>query len=205
MIWPAYGFGSANTPEKSMPIDLAAALAGWEKAFRAEARSDNYAIFRQHIQQLDERGVTPERMLEATIDLVRVCCIYHSALDGQPFKRFLGLQRYNHHRVAAARYVFTFRIGGHALGRVLVSKKHEALDLADLYGHPWEQFEVVGFRGFWISHPLWTDFTRSEPRKLERKVTADLRYDYTEDEVDIIFHDQWPDRALVTVQDQAEF
>jgi hypothetical protein len=44
----------------------------------------------------------------------------------------------------------------------LVDRGLKTVDLADLLGHPWEDYEVAGYSRIWISHPDWTSLTSEE-------------------------------------------
>ena len=145
-------------------------------------------------------------MLEATIRVVRMCSAYATVDDrAEEFGEFLSRQKYNLAEATDARYVFTFDLWGKAFARVLVETKVQTLDLADLYGSPWSDYEVVGFHYLWISHPDWTNLTNEELQQLEDEVTNDLRFDYAEDELDLWFDESLDETYLfVTVQDVYE-
>ncbi len=186
----------------------------WEQDFRAAARDDDCAMFREHLERLSPqehlgrplRPDEPQLMLEATISVVRMCSAYATVDDrAEEFGQFLNRQKYNLDEATDARYVFTFDLCGKALARVLVETDVQTLDLADLYGSPWSDYEVVGFHYLWISHPDWTNLTNEEFRQLEDEVTNDLRFDYAEDELDFWFDDSLDETYLfVTVQDVYE-
>ncbi len=94
-----------------------------------------------------------------------------------------------------------------AYARLLVpAKGFGAVDLGDLCEHPWVELEVGGFDRLWISRADGSDLVDSEVAELERIVTEDIRYDYSEDEIEILFDDaftegvlridlQWPDET----------
>ena len=177
-------------------------LEKWEREFRAAARADDYATFRTHLRRLALPN-KPKLMLEGTIVLVRMCSAYLT-MDGRnkAFRQFLGLQIYNPAEATNARYVFTFDMCGKAFARILVEATLQTLDLADLYGSPWFDYKVVGFHRLWISHPDWSHLRKKEMNQLETALTEDLRYDYSEDELNF-----WCDGSLdksylfVTLQD----
>ena len=159
----------------------------WEKRLRAAASSDSYALFRDHMRRLS-LPEKPELMLEGTIRVVQAILAY-ATLDGQPLGRFLNMQGYNPCEAPDARYAFTFDLCGKAFARVMVNSKLETLDLADLYNHPWFDYEVAGYQRIWISHPDWSRLTSVELEQLKSEVTDDLRFDYLEDELDFWFDD----------------
>ena len=176
----------------------------WERDFRRAAKADNLALFRDHLSTLglpDE----PEALLHGTILVVRACCAY-SLLDGQSIAGFLQLQQYFPDDAPDAKYAFTFDLFGKAFGRVLVSSKVETIDLADLYEHPWWEYEISGYRCFWVSrtdgeYPSAEDLTH-----IETEVTEDLRFDYTENELGFWFHHCVNEGALlVTLQVQGVY
>lgn len=180
-------------------------LDDWERDFRAAAQADGCAIFRDHLRRLDLPD-NPEFLLEGTIHMVRRLSPYAS-MDNrdEAFGQFLRMQTYNPLEAKDARYAFTFDLCRKAFARVLVETKSQTLDLADLYGCPWREYEVVGFRRLWISHPDWSNLTTEVVRQLEKEVTDDLRFDYSEAELDFWFDDSLNETYLfVTVQDVYE-
>ena len=180
---------------------LSRAFHRWERSFRADARSDNYAVFRDHMNRLglpDE----PKLMVEGTIRVVEAILAY-SSIDGQPSELFLERQKYNPSQATDACYALTFDLCGRAYARVLVDRELKSVDLADLLGHPWEDYEVAGFTRIWISNPDWTGLTSEELKQLEDAVTDDLLFDYSEDEVNFWF-DASPDNSFLLVGDVSE-
>lgn len=176
------------------------AIHGWERSFRTAARADKYAILRDHLRRLDLPD-SPELLLEGTIRAVRALSHY-SALDHQDdkqFNRFLEMQQYNPAYATDARFAFTFDLYGKAFARMLVEAKLQTLDLADLYGNPWSEYEIVGYERLWISHADWSELTSEELRQLEDEVTGDLRFDYPEDELAFWFHNSSDKTHLLVV------
>ena len=144
----------------------------------------------------------PELMLEGTIRVIQAILAFAS-LDGRPLGRFLDMQQYNSSEAPDARYAFTFDLCGKAFARVLVNSLQETLlDLADLYGYPWDDYKVAGYQSIWISHPNWSRLTGRELKQLESEVTDDLRFDYSEDELNFWFEGS-PDASylFVSLQD----
>ena len=175
-------------------------LEQWEHEFRNAAEADNLALFRDHLQKL-ELPDEPEALLNSTILVVHACCAYAS-LDGQTSERFLEMQKYQPDDVGDAKYTFTFDLCGKAFGRVLVTSKVGTIDLADLYGHPWWEYEVCGYHSFWVSRTDGEDLSAEELAQIQEEVTYDLRFDYTEDELDFWFDDSSVvGSLLVTLQD----
>jgi len=175
---------------------------GWERKFRAAARSDNYALFRDHMRRLGLPD--PKLMLEGTIRVVQARWVFAN-LDGWQSGPFLEMQKYNPSQAIGARYAFTFDLCGKAFARVLVNTEVGTLDvdLADLFCYPWGDYKVVGFWQFWISHLDWTCLTSEELEQLEDHVTDDLLFDYGEDELNFWF-DASPDNSFLLVGDVVE-
>jgi hypothetical protein len=72
-----------------------------------------------------------------------------------------------------------------------------------LYSHPWQKYKVCGYDRFWIARTSRKTLSRRDVAKLERVVIEDLRFDYSEDEVDLWFDDSHTEGTLfVTVQDR---
>jgi len=177
-------------------------LERWEREFRSAAKAAGYAAFRDHLRKLDLPD-KPKLLLEGTIRAVQACVVYASIIDGQSSAGFLAMQKYASAEVADAKYAFTFDLGGKAFARVLVSAKFEFLDLADLYAFGWWEYKVCGYHRFWVSRADGRDLSGEELAQIERQVTYDLRYDYSEDELDFWFDDSSREGVLeVTVQDR---
>jgi hypothetical protein len=173
---------------------LKSALQNWEQKFRRDAKADKMATFREHMHRLNLRG-KPELMLEGTILMIQACYAY-AKMDGVPFAAFLKTQKYKPALQGVAKYAFTFDLCGKAFARVLVSEKLKMLDLADMYGHPWQDYKMCGYNRLWITRTDSKPLKSTELEKFEQYVTNDLRYDYSEDELDFWFDDSQPDGAL---------
>jgi len=85
-----------------------------EKYFRADAHSDNFAILRNHLQQLG-LPENPKLMLEGTIRLCRLPGFLPTwmAADGP----VSGNQPYDPSKAPDPRYIFTFDLCGKAYAR----------------------------------------------------------------------------------------
>lgn len=179
-------------------------LQRWEREFRKAAEADEYALLRDHLCRL-ELPDNPELLLEGTIQVV-IACEAYASIDGQSFAAFLKMQTYDPSDAVDAKYALTFDLCGKAFGRVLVPTKSAIPDLADLYNHPWQDYEVCGYHSICISRIDGRKLGKRELARLEKAVTYDLRYDYSESEVDF-----WFDGAviegmlLITVQDHEEY
>jgi len=174
----------------------------WEQDFRAAAKKDRYDVFRDHMRFLDLPG-RPISMLQATILVVRAMVAYHS-IDGRRSDDFLAMQQYNPAK-SEAPYLVTFALTGRIYARLLVDAELRSIDLADLYGHPWEPYRRSGYSQLWIAHKDWTDLKKKEMQTLERLVTDDLRFDYPEDELGFWFDDSNAKYLYVSVYDHEEW
>ena len=178
-------------------------LQRWEREFREAAEADEYDLLGDHLCKL-ELPESPDVLLEGTIKVVYACAAY-ATLDGQSLTAFLKMQCYDPSEAVDARYAFTFDLCGKAFGRVLFSNKVGILDLADLYNHPWDDYKVCGYRSIFISRIDGRNLGSRELARLEKEVTYDLRFDYSEDELDVWFDEESVDGALqVIVQDRQE-
>lgn len=180
------------------------ALVEWERYFRAAARHDNNRILRAHLRDLglpDE----PDRLLEGTILVVQMCVVYLT-LNNQPVAGFLEQQRYDPKTIADTPYQVTFEIScGAAFARISTPMPFKYLDLADLYGVPWDQYKSVGYHQFLVSRTDKVHLTADEIRTLDEEVTRDLRFDYAEDELNFWFDpDSVEGVLIVEVQDPYE-
>jgi len=177
-------------------------LYNWEQDFRAAAQEDGCDVFRDHMRFLNLPG-RPTSMMRATILVVQAMVAYHS-LDGRRSDDFLAMQHYNPAK-SVAPYMVTFALTGRAYARLLVDAELRSIDLADLYGHPWQPYKSAGYSHLWIAHRDWTDLTREEMKTLNRLVTDDLRFDYDEDELDFWFDDSNAKYLCVSVHDHEEW
>ena len=176
-------------------------LQDWKRDFRTAARADRYDIFRDHMRFLGLPG-KPSSMMKATILMVQASAAYYK-IDGRSCDGFFAMQKYNPAK-SPGRHAFTFDLHGKAYARLLVDPETHIIDLADLYGHPWEPYQTAGYSQIWISHTHWTDITEKEMEVLEEQVTDDLRFDYEEDELDFWFDDSNAKYLCVYVQDHCE-
>ncbi|OPZ91332.1 MAG: hypothetical protein BWY74_01996 [Firmicutes bacterium ADurb.Bin419] len=58
-----------------------------------------------------------------------------------------------------------------------------------LYNHPWSKYKTCGYNQFWVSRTDGKALTSKEKKLLEKEITYDLRYDFSEDEIDFWFDD----------------
>lgn len=187
-----------NTKPMSINIDI---LSQWEKEFQSSAISDRMSIFSDHLRHINLPN-SPYLMLEGTIRLVRMCAVYANmdCLDEQ-FADFLAMQTYDPSKSIRAKYVYTFDLCGESFARLLVGSDRGIPDLADLYNNPWDDYNVVGYSHLWISRPDWGSLTTKEKDELYEIITYDLRFDYTEEELDIGYDDSLEDALCFILQD----
>lgn len=179
---------------------LMRALAGWEEKFRAEAQADDYLLFRTLLRRL-ELPDEPTLMLDGTIMLIQTSSAY-LAMDNRKVEDFLSWQQYAPVKVSRKPYQVVFDIHGMAYARIKLPATLQPLDLADLYGAPWDKLKICGYCDFWISRINGTSLTRKEIAAFEKVVESDLRFDYTEDELAFWFDPDSHEGILkVSVQD----
>lgn len=159
----------------------------WENTFRSNAKANDLALFRDHLRR---HGLPnkPKLLLEGTIHFVVMWCAFHSIdNDAESFARLLQMQTYDPEASAEARYAYTFNLFGKAYARVLVDSQPYNLDLADMFDAPWDAYRIAGYSEFYISHLDASPLSQEERDQLQEEITADLRYDFTEDELCIDF------------------
>ena len=183
----------------------------WDSRFRSEAKADGYSSFDDYLELLSTAADIvpgkPERLLEGTVLVVRACCAYWSldGEDGTRTERFLELQRYANPDPKTTGYILTFDLHSEALARIVIENAPVLadVDLADLYGHPWWEYKRVGYDHLYISRSDWGELTSQELEDLEAEVTYDIRYDYSEDELDLWFEPSPEGTCLiVSLQDR---
>ena len=176
------------------------ALVQWEKSFRADAKADDYRIFQAHLESLD-LPEKPFMLLDGTIVLVQMCVAYLE-LDGQEVIEFLERQTYDPRKSSDVPYQVTFNIHKKAYARLNLPASLRPVDLADLYGAPWNDYRVVGYCDIWISRIDEVPLSPVEMAKFETVVDEDLHFDYSEDEMSFWFDPDTHDGVLkVSVQD----
>ena len=176
------------------------ALAQWEQSFRADAKADDYRIFQAHLRSLD-LPEKPNMLLDGTIVFVQMCVAYLE-LDGQEVNEFLDRQTYDPQKSSDVPYQVTFDIHSKAYARLNLPASLRPVDLADLYGAPWNDYRVVGYCDIWISRIDEEPLSPDEIAKFETVVDEDFRFDYSENELDFWFDPDTHDGVLkVSVQD----
>jgi len=157
----------------------------WSIRFRCEAVMESASLLRKHLQRIglpDE----PEKLVEGTILCVNVAGAY-SAIEGRSIKEFLSQQSYRPTLDPDSYYSFTFNLRGHTFARIISPLKDKTLDLADLYGHPWNQFKMCGYSEIRIARLDDADLSEAEYDQIEKTITNDIFFDYTDDGVWIAF------------------
>lgn len=177
-------------------------MQNWEQAFRADFARDGGALFQPLIQRFRLRTDAQE-MLEGTIDFVTACAAF-SSMDGVAIGALLAEQCYDS-QASAATYALTFDLFGRSSARLLVRPEMKTIDLADLFDYPWQRLQAAGYGDFWISRLDGEDLSMAEVEELDRVVSRDIWFDYTEDEVSIILDpDTWKGALSVTVYEPSE-
>jgi hypothetical protein len=149
---------------------------------------DSASLLRKHLQRIglpDE----PEKLVEGTILCVNVGGAY-SENEGQTIKEFLSQQSYRPTLDPNSYYSFTLNLRGHTFARIITPLKDKTLDLADLYGHPWNQFKMCGYSEIRIARLDDTPLSEAEYDQIEKTITDDIFFDFTDDEVIIAFDRQ---------------
>jgi hypothetical protein len=164
-----------------------AKLAAWEHTYRSARKNDQRDILLDH---LDLLGIdaNPELLFEGTIKLVKMSAAYLSMGRSRHIDAFLSMQGYNPPLNPEAPYIFTFDLCGKAYARAFVGKgENMMIDLADLFGSPWEEYKVAGYYEFIISRADLKPLLVKEVKSLISMVKDDLYYDYSKDELEIDF------------------
>ncbi len=163
-----------------MPQD---AFSRWASRFRRDAAKDNMALLRAHLQRVGLPG-KPETLIDGTIMYMSGSCAYLN-IDGRSFDDFLAAQQYRPKADADTHYSFTFNLLGRTFGRIITPLHPHCVDLADLYGHPWNDLKMCGYSDFRVARLDDEDLSEDEIANIEKVITYDIRFDYAENEVDI--------------------
>lgn len=176
------------------------AFSRWAIRFRRDAEKDDMMLLRKHLKRVglpDE----PEKLVAGTIMYMSACCAYLS-FEGHPIDDFFAMQQYQSDLDADFHYSFTFNLRGKIFGRIIAPLPPQYVDLADLYGHPWDDFKMCGYSDFRVARLDDDNLAENEIEEIEEAITDDIRFDYTEDEVDIYIDNYSIDGVLVChVQD----
>lgn len=180
-----------------MQID---AFRQWQNTFRRDAKKDGLTVLRNHLHRVglpDE----PEKLLDGTIMYMSACCAYLD-IDARSIDGFLSMQAYHPDLDPNSHYSFTFNLFDRTFGRIISPLDAKCLDLADLYGHPWHDFKMCGYSDFRVARIDGCALSENEIAEIEKAITYDIRFDYTEDEVNFwIDQDAIDGLLLVYLQD----
>ena len=166
----------------------------WAIQFRRDAVKDKMALLKQHLQRVglpDE----PEKLIDGTIMVMSACCAYLD-IDGRSIDD-LAMQAYRPDREADTCYSFTFNIFDRAFGRVIAPRDIKCLDLADLHDHPWHDFKICGYSDSRVARLDDRTLSDAEIEEVESVITDDIRFDDSEDEVDIFIDRETIDGGLI--------
>jgi hypothetical protein len=191
------------TPQDGESLDPALqAVADWATRFQDTMTSDGGGCFEADIERFALEA-TPADMVKATVALVFSCCAMYQ-LNGQPSAEFLAHQQHAGAPASPGIYRMLFELGPSAVGVLMVDARLRWIDLADLYEMPWHHLERVGYVGFWVTRLDGADFDAEEVALLDKTITADLRYDFAEDEVCFYLDpDTWPGSVYCSVYDHS--
>ncbi len=183
-----------------------AAVNKWQREFRAAAAAGGIESIREHLARL-HLPCEPALLVEGTIAVVNAVLAYRmldnpNAVDEvQPFLR---MQRCEPGGGPGGLLACTLDLNGRAAARIMVEDLTRDIDLADLYGHPWDDYRVVGFSRLWIARADYGELSWKELRALEAAVERDFGFDDEED-VSLGFEDDPDSRFLLChVQDVFE-
>jgi hypothetical protein len=176
------------------------AFSRWANRFRRDAVKDNMALLRDHLQLIglpDE----PEKLVDGTIMFMTACCAYLQ-IDGRSMDEVLDIQAYRPDLDADSYYSLTFNLFDRAFGRVIAPRDFKCLDLADLHDFPWNDFKMCGYYDFRVARLDNEALSDPEIEEIENAITDDIRFDYSEEEVELLFdRDAVPGVLVVYVMD----
>ncbi|NLB54618.1 MAG: hypothetical protein GX811_02415 [Lentisphaerae bacterium] len=171
------------------------AFSQWANRFRRDAVKDGMRLLRKHLQRIglpDE----PEKLIDGTIMYMSGCCAYLK-IDGRAIGEFLAMQSYRPTLDADSHYSFTFNLFGLTFGRIITPLDMKCLDLADLHDHPWFDFKTCGYYDFRVARLDDKALSGDEIEDIEKEITYDIFFDYTEEDVDIWFDRDTIDGVLI--------
>ena len=155
----------------------------WLRQFSADAIADDANELQRHIDYL-QLGCSRDDLLQGTHLLVLAVMTYLS-LDGRDCEPFINQQRYWLCGEGLPHYVLTFELGDKQFGRVVADEKISGIDFADLFNHPWQAYETAGFSDVYISRLDGEPLVPGEVEGLEGRITEDIYYDYSDEEVSV--------------------
>ena len=128
--------------------------------------------------------------------MVAAACCAYLEVDNQDINSFLLRQTYKVPN-GDENYFFTFNLFDKLYGRIISPVTMKDVDLADLYGHPWNELKMCGYMDVRVSKTDGRNLSKDEINKLKEAIIDDIRFDYTEDDVDIWLISDWIKGVLV--------
>lgn len=175
--------------------DLAQVFTQWQRQFAADAVADDCVEIQRHIQYLGIK-CTRADMLEGTNMLLFAVAVYLQ-MDGQNFESMIKQQQYRLAGENLPFYCLTFDFGKGHFGRILADENLSGVDFADLFNHPWDEYKTAGFSDVWISRLDGEFIDKDESYGLEKRVTEDMYYDYSDEDLSVVILDSGLDDTLL--------
>ena len=210
-----------------MKIEVQNAFNTWVKAFKDSGKADiyidddndqyEYGTIRMYNEWLNHAmdGIPTnpsdllalagsERVIIITAE-VAAAVIASLQINGRENEilKFIEQQRYRRFDGIYPKYVFIFDLGDEIHGcAILRGDDLSLIDLADLYGFPFNRLKINGFYTIYVAH---ADHTPLNLNFLKEKINYDLLYDQDpEDELCINFENSDDETVLcITVIDAA--
>ncbi|MFA5078870.1 MAG: hypothetical protein WC541_05225 [Dehalococcoidia bacterium] len=172
----------------------------WANRFRRDAVKDSMSLLRDHLHLIGQPD-EPEKLIDGTIMIMSACCAYLQ-IDWRSMDDVLDMQAYRPDRDGDSPYSLTFNLFDRAFGRVFAPRDIKCLDLADLHDFPWHDFKMCGYYDCRVARLDNKALSRPEIEEIENAITDDIRFDYSEEEVEILFdRDAVPGVLVVYVID----
>ena len=155
----------------------------WKRDFAVAAVEDNYAELQRLVKHL---GVecSPEHMIACSALLVRAVMGYRQ-MDGQDSGSFLQRQHYRPGGEDGNFYCLILEIGKSSFGRILADVELADVDFEDLFNHSWPGLGTAGFTKGYVTRLDGKRIGKRELKQLNERVTSDLYYGYSEEEVSV--------------------
>ena len=172
----------------------------WIDRFRRDAAKDDMRLLRKHLKRVglpDE----PEKLVEGTIMYTIGCCAYLD-LERRSIKEFIAMQSYRPALDPDFYYSFTFNLRELTFGRLISPLVMKFVDFFDLFNHPWNEFKKCGYSDFRVARLDDKALSEDEIEELENVIIDDIRFDSTEEEVNVYVDPDTVDGVLLAyVQD----
>ena len=158
-------------------------LQRWADEYTAAAEADGYSEWLDDLPDLDDPLEGGREKAEQTIELLTTIAAYQQvdhALDMSRFEAVLKKQTYRS-ADSPARYAVYFSGGPIDEAEVFLDRLDE-IDLVDLHGS-------FGYAKVCVCllHPDGQRIDEQETERLEQAILTDFRFDYTEEEISIVF------------------